>query len=208
MLGKDYAGTLGCRRLGPLPLLQGSDVQTCYEPSAAPLPRATGSTADARGGALPTLGQGHPPVTPWVARSSGCWRDQPAWPARCTRAPPGEDEPPDCTADAPILPTSDSRNICDAIGTTSLCSSTVRTSRPPTIPPNNDIRIAVVNRKTCGGGNRTAKGAQAQSILMSVLQSCRHKGIPRARHRHVNPRCSRQHPLGQPRAVSRQLLWV
>ena len=44
-------------------------------------------------------------------------------------------------------------------------------------PAEQDIRIAVVNRKTCGGGNRTAKGAQAQSILMSVLQSCRHKGI-------------------------------
>ena len=42
-------------------------------------------------------------------------------------------------------------------------------------PAEQDIRIAVVNRKTCGGGNRTAKGAQAQSILMSVLQSCRHK---------------------------------
>ena len=40
-------------------------------------------------------------------------------------------------------------------------------------PAEQDIRIAVVNRKTCGGGNRTAKGAQAQSILMSVLQSCR-----------------------------------
>ena len=37
-------------------------------------------------------------------------------------------------------------------------------------PAEQDIRIAVVNRKTCGGGNRTAKGAQAQSILMSVLQ--------------------------------------
>ena len=37
-------------------------------------------------------------------------------------------------------------------------------------PAEQDIRIAVVNRKTCGGGNR-------QSILMSVLQSCRHKGI-------------------------------
>ena len=71
-------------------------------------------------------------------------------------------------------------------------------------PAEQDIRIAVVNRKTCGGGNRTAKGAQAQSILMSVLQSCRHKGIPRDRHRHVNPSCSRQHPrpLGQPRAVN------
>ena len=31
-------------------------------------------------------------------------------------------------------------------------------------PAEQDIRIAVVNRKTCGGGNRTAKGAQAQSI--------------------------------------------
>ena len=36
------------------------------------------------------------------------------------------------------------------------------------------IRLAVVNRKTCGGGNRTLKGAHAQSILMSVLVSCRH----------------------------------
>ena len=40
----------------------------------------------------------------------------------------------------------------------------------------NYLRIAVVNRKTCGGGNRTAKGAQAQSILMSVLQSSVTKG--------------------------------
>ena len=71
-------------------------------------------------------------------------------------------------------------------------------------PAEQDIRIAVVNRKTCGGGNRTAKGAQAQSILMSVLQSCRHKGIRvidivtsilRAPDNH--PR-----PLGQPRAVN------
>ena len=37
-------------------------------------------------------------------------------------------------------------------------------------PAEQDIRIAVVNRKTCGGGNRTAKGAQAQSILKSVLR--------------------------------------
>ena len=27
-------------------------------------------------------------------------------------------------------------------------------------PAEQDIRIAVVNRKTCGGGNRTAKGAR------------------------------------------------
>jgi transposase len=34
------------------------------------------------------------------------------------------------------------------------------------------IRPAVVNRKVCGG-NRTPAGAQAQGILMSVLESCR-----------------------------------
>lgn len=44
-------------------------------------------------------------------------------------------------------------------------------------PAEQAIRFAVVNRKTCGGGNRTAKGAKAQSILMSVLQSSRRKGI-------------------------------
>ena len=71
-------------------------------------------------------------------------------------------------------------------------------------PAEQDIRIAVVNRKTCGGGNRTAKGAQAQSILMSVLQSCRHKGI-----RVIDIVTSilrapdnTPHPLGQPRAVN------
>lgn len=43
-------------------------------------------------------------------------------------------------------------------------------------PAEQDIRMAVVNRKTCGGGNRTPRGAEAQSILMSVLQTCRHVG--------------------------------
>jgi len=43
-------------------------------------------------------------------------------------------------------------------------------------PAEQDIRMAVVNRKTCGGGNRDAKGAETQSILMSVLQTWRHLG--------------------------------
>jgi transposase len=34
------------------------------------------------------------------------------------------------------------------------------------------IRPAVVNRKVWGG-NRTAAGAQAQGVLMSVLETCR-----------------------------------
>jgi transposase len=34
-----------------------------------------------------------------------------------------------------------------------------------------EIRMAVVNRKTCGGGSRTHAGARTQSILSSVLRS-------------------------------------
>jgi transposase len=37
------------------------------------------------------------------------------------------------------------------------------------------IRVAVVNRKVWGG-NRTARGAQAQSVLMSVAQTCIRRG--------------------------------
>ena len=53
------------------PLLQGSDATDLLQPSAAPLPRATGD-GHARGGALPTLGQGHPPARPRLARSARC----------------------------------------------------------------------------------------------------------------------------------------
>ena len=174
--GEKLRGHPRGRRLSPLPLLQGSDATDLLQPSAAPLPRATGD-GHARGGALPTLGQGHPPARPRLARSARCWRDQPAWPARCQGTPPGEDEPPAARPIHQSCQPAIRETSATAIGTTSLCSSTVRTSRPPTIPPNKTFASAVVNRKTCGGGNRTAKGAQAQSILMSVLQSCRHKGI-------------------------------
>lgn len=37
------------------------------------------------------------------------------------------------------------------------------------------IRPAVVNRKVCGG-NRTETGAEAQSILMSVLRTAKQRG--------------------------------
>jgi transposase len=51
----------------------------------------------------------------------------------------------------------------------------------PTIPATNyrgeqAIRPAVVNRKVWGG-NRTAAGARAQSIIMSVLQTCKQQAI-------------------------------
>jgi transposase len=51
----------------------------------------------------------------------------------------------------------------------------------PTIPATNyqgeqAMRPAVVNRKVWGG-NRTAAGAQAQAITMSVLQTCKQQAV-------------------------------
>jgi transposase len=38
-------------------------------------------------------------------------------------------------------------------------------------------RPAVVTRKTCGGGNRTAHGAQSQQVLTTVLRTADHWGL-------------------------------
>jgi transposase len=43
-------------------------------------------------------------------------------------------------------------------------------------PAEQAIRPAVINRKTCGGGNRTARGARTQAVLMTVLRTCRQIG--------------------------------
>ena len=43
-------------------------------------------------------------------------------------------------------------------------------------PAEQAIRPAVVNRKSCGG-NRTKNGARTQAVLMSILRTCRHKGL-------------------------------
>ena len=68
-----------------------------------------------------------------------------------------------------------------------------------------DIRIAVVNRKTCDGGNSyRERGTGPVDPHERPAESCRHNTDPRDRHRHVNPSCSRQYPrLGQPRAVNK-----
>ena len=153
VLGKNYAGTLGVDGWAPYRCFKEATLQTCYNHLLHRCHELL-ETATRGGGALPTLGQGHPPARPRLARSARCWRDQPAWPARCQGTPPGEDKPPAARADSPILPTSDSRNICDAIGTTSLCSSTVRTLRPPTIPPN----------KTFASPWSTARPAEAATV--------------------------------------------
>lgn len=39
------------------------------------------------------------------------------------------------------------------------------------------LRPAVITRKTCGGGNRTTKGAQTQQVLASVLRTTHQRGL-------------------------------
>jgi transposase len=39
------------------------------------------------------------------------------------------------------------------------------------------LRPAVVTRKMCGGGNRTARGAQTQQVLTSVLRTAHQRGL-------------------------------
>ena len=39
------------------------------------------------------------------------------------------------------------------------------------------LRPAVITRKTCGGGNRTTKGAQTQQVLASVLRTTQQRGL-------------------------------
>lgn len=41
------------------------------------------------------------------------------------------------------------------------------------------LRPAVVTRKMCGGGNRTARGAETQQILASVLRTAAQRGLDR-----------------------------
>ena len=74
--GRGFAGRLGAgyavrgRRLGPLPLLQGSDATDLLQPSAAPLPRATRPRA---GRCASPLGQGSSGTpSPWAI--GACWR--------------------------------------------------------------------------------------------------------------------------------------
>lgn len=39
------------------------------------------------------------------------------------------------------------------------------------------LRPAVITRKMCGGGNRTARGAQTQQVLASVLRTAQQRGL-------------------------------
>jgi len=39
------------------------------------------------------------------------------------------------------------------------------------------LRPAVITRKTCGGGNRTTRGAQTPQVLASVLRTAHQRGL-------------------------------
>ena len=39
------------------------------------------------------------------------------------------------------------------------------------------LRPAVITRKSCGGGNRTARGAQTQQVLASILRTAQQRGL-------------------------------
>ena len=43
-------------------------------------------------------------------------------------------------------------------------------------PAEHEMRLAAVNRKNAGGGNRTDAGAAAYSVVLSILQTARHFG--------------------------------
>jgi transposase len=43
------------------------------------------------------------------------------------------------------------------------------------------LRPAVITRKTCGGGNRTPRGAQTQHVLASILRTAQQRGLDSTR---------------------------
>lgn len=44
-------------------------------------------------------------------------------------------------------------------------------------PAETELRYAVINRKTCGGGNRTTRGARTQSVLMTITRTARRRDL-------------------------------
>ena len=67
VLGKNYAGTLGVDGWAPYRCFKEATLQTCYNHLLHRCHELL-ETAIARGGALPTLGQGHPPARPRARR--------------------------------------------------------------------------------------------------------------------------------------------
>lgn len=44
-------------------------------------------------------------------------------------------------------------------------------------PAETELRYAVINRKTCGGGNRTSRGVRTQSVLMTIARTVRKRHL-------------------------------
>lgn len=64
-----------------------------------------------------------------------------------------------------------------------------------------ELRYAVVNRKTCGGGNRTEAGAVAQAILITLSRT-RQATLPRRqRALRPNPPCAQTRRSSLPLAT-------
>ena len=172
--GNTTRAILGVDGWAPYRCFKEATLQTCYNASAAPLPRAT-RDGHARGGALRTLGQGHTPARPRLARSARCWRDQPAWPASFPRDSSRRRSTACCTADSRISCQPEIRETSATLSGQPLCvRRACGRSRPPTIPPNKTSASPWSTARPAEAAAVPRKVAQAQSILMSVLQSCRH----------------------------------
>ena len=61
--------------------------------------------------------------------------------------------------------------------TPSSASSSTPRSTPPTGAPSTRCGRPSITRKTCGGGNRTARGADSQQVLTSVLRTADQRGL-------------------------------
>ena len=177
-------------RLGPLPLLQGSDATDLLQPSAAPLPRALETAS----GALPTLGQGHPHAL--------ALRD---------RRDAGEISPHGLRVAKGLLQAKMNRLLHGRFTNPAnqRFAKHLRRYRDnlfvfladvEAIPPNKTFASPWSTARS-GGGNRTAKGAQARDPC--VLRAASQRD-PRDSSRQSFVLRQHPRPLGQPRAVNQK----
>ena len=168
----DYAGTLGVDGWAPYRCFKEATLQTCYNHL---LHRCHELLETATRGAGASHAWSRSSGRPRLARSARCWRDQPPClrvakgllQAKMNRLLHGRFTNPANQRFAKHL-----RRYRDNLFVF-LDRADVEATN---YPAEQDIRIAVVNRKTCGGGNRTAKWAQAQSILMTSSRAAVTKG--------------------------------
>ena len=146
------------------------------------------ATSSATRGAVrfPRLVKCHPPARPRLARSARCWRDQPAWPARCQGTPPGEDEPP---AARPIHQSCQPaiRETSATLSGQPLCVPRPCGRRGHQLSRRTRHSIAVVNRKTCSEAATVRERGTGPVDPHERPPELPSQRDPRDRHRHVNP---------------------